>query len=481
MLYCLTKLTSASSPGKHRKIPRSLAKPDGYAHRDALFGTPPYGGSIQQQVIYVDGTLCDPNVNPTGGYPSTGNKPWQPPYILMVDRGDCTFVKKVRNAQRAGAAAVLIADDMCLCSHTECEESSGGTNICEDTEPIMADDGSGSDVSIPSFLLFKEDADPIKEVLTKNQQVRVSMSFSIPAPDSRVEYDMWTTPSDPLSRSILMSFKEAAVALGDEAFFTPHQYIYDGNQAGCHGTDGSNMCFSLCTNNGRYCSTDPDDDLDKGISGADVVKESLRRICIWNNYGEDGVGKEWWDYIDEFMFRCGDPEKPQFFTNEQCISDAMSHAKIDEDQINLCMSESGGLESDNPNTILDDTLNAEMQSGVVLIPSFFVNQAPVRGAPSFSTIFKALCSGYAKGSEPDVCILCATCNDEEQCVKDGVCTSGGGGKLPNAISLPVFAGTLGFLLIAFGILVYVQHQRQQTYMRDHVRGIMVRCQDWCSS
>lgn len=391
----------------------------------------------------------------------------------MVKRGDCTFVKKVRNAQRAGAAAVLIADDMCLCSHEDCEDDSGAKNICEDTEPIMADDGSGSDISIASFLLFKEDADPIIEVLKQNQQVRVSMSFSVPAPDARVEYDMWTTPSDPLSTSILMSFKVAAVALGDEAFFTPHQYIYDGKQAGCQGSDGQNQCFTLCTNNGRYCSTDPDDDLDSGISGADVVQESLRRICIWQKYGEDGVGKQWWDYVDEFMARCGDPQKPSLFTNAQCISDAMTKAKVDEDEINFCMSESGGLEGDNPNTVLDDTLTAELQAGVVLIPSFFINQAPVRGSPTFSTIFRALCSGYAPGSEPDVCTICATCNDEQGCVEQGVCTAGGGGTVNKGVSSSIFVVTLGALLVAFGILLYVQHQRQQRYMRDHVRGIMV--------
>jgi hypothetical protein len=388
-----------------------------------------------------------------------------------VDRGECTFVKKVRNAQRAGAAAVLIADDMCLCSHVECVSDDV---LCEDTEPIMADDGSGADISIPSFLLFKEDSDPIKEVLMKNQAVRVSMAFSLPAPDSRVEYDMWTTPSDPLSRSILMNFKEAAVALGDEAFFTPHMYIYDGLQAGCRGANGENQCFSLCTNNGRYCSTDPDDDLDKGISGADVVKESLRRICIWHKYGFDGVGREWWNYVDEFMFRCSDPANPDFFTNPKCISDAMTHAGIDEDAINFCMEDSNGLEGDLPNAILEDTLVQETKAGVVLIPSFFVNQAPVRGAPSFSTVFRAVCSGYAAGSEPDVCVLCATCHDEVQCVSDGVCTSGGGGTLQTGVvSSTIFMASLAVLVVVFGILSYIQYQRQQAYMHDHVRGIMV--------
>lgn len=243
------------------------------------------------------------------------------------------------------------------------------------------------------------------------------------------------------------------------------------------GSDGQNQCFSLCTNNGRYCSTDPDDDLDRGISGADVVKESLRRICIWKQYGEDGVGREWWDYIDEFLFRCEDASQPEYFTSEQCISDAMAHAGIDKESIELCMSESGGLESDNPNSILDDVLVNEAQAGVVLIPSFFVNSAPVRGAPSFSTVFRALCSGYARGSEPDVCKLCATCSNEQQCVADGECSAGYIGGTPppgGAVSLPFFGATLGIVLIAFGILLVVQHQRQQAYMHEHVRGIMVR-------
>ena len=40
---------------------------------------------------------------------------WKSPFILMVDRGDCTFVTKVRHAQHAGAAGVIVADDICVC------------------------------------------------------------------------------------------------------------------------------------------------------------------------------------------------------------------------------------------------------------------------------------------------------------------------------------------------------------------------------
>ena len=462
-------------------IPKSLSKENGYDHRDALFGIPPYGASIQQQVYYADQNLCDQNVDNTKGYPERPKKngkmePWVSPFILMVDRGDCTFVRKVRNAQRAGAAAVLIADTSCVCAFEDCSPEMTGAP-CEVQEPIMADDGSGSDISIPSFLVFKQDADPIREALKKNTQVRVEMTFSMPSPDARVEYDLWTVPTDITSQPIEKSFKEAAVALGDKALFTPHMFIYNGLRAGCD-QDGVNECFNLCTNNGRYCAIDPDDDLDSGISGADVVTESLRRLCIWKNYGSDGIGKEYWLYVDEFLFRCGNPNKPELFTDETCITDAMDHAGVNKIDIDSCITDSGGLDDDVTNTILEDELSAKDAAGVVIIPTFFVNQAPVRGQLSFATAFKAICAGYAKGSEPEVCAECANCVDEAGCVKEGSCSqyqqglSAVGGA--PAVSVPVFLGAMIGITLVFTLAAYVMHQRQQRHMQAEVRGILAQ-------
>ena len=313
-----------------------MSRPDGYDHRDALFGIPPYGGSIAQQVYYADSDLCDANVNKRKGYPERATNKngemaeWESPYILMVDRGTCTFVQKVRNAQRAGAAGVLIADNTCLCTDATClEKTSLDQAQCEAAEPIMADDGSGSDISIPSFLIFKQDADPIKDVLKQNSQVRVEMKFAVPNPDSRVEYDLWTTPKDVVSREFQKSFLKAAVALGQDAKFTPHMYVYDGVKAGCQGAFGEDECMNLCTNEGKYCTNDPDEDLESGASGADVVAESLRRLCIWQIYGGDGIGKEFWKYSNVFMANCDDPSNFGKFTDKGCIRDSMQMAGVD--------------------------------------------------------------------------------------------------------------------------------------------------------
>mmetsp|Transcript_29013 Transcript_29013/g.32543 ORF Transcript_29013/g.32543 Transcript_29013/m.32543 type:complete len:392 (+) Transcript_29013:214-1389(+) len=353
------------------QLPPDLRVEGGYDHREALFGLPPYGGSIEQNVYYADADLCDGNIDYSlGGFPSRKNDaPWKAPFILMVDRGECTFVKKARNAQKLGAAGVVIADSTCLCIAGDSCISEGDT-YCESKEPVMADDGSGADITIPSFLMFKQDADPIKEVLKADKIVRMQMSWALPRPDDRVEYSMWTTPKEIHSQPLQRQFRHVAKALDSHAQFTPHMYVYDGLFAGCQSPTGENQCFNLCTNNGRYCATDPDDNLDKGISGADVVKESLRRICIWKVYGDDGIGMPWWDYVDEFLYRC---DTDDFFSSEDCVKDCMERANIEYSKVKICMDDAGGLEGDVQNSVLEDELIAREAAGVVILPSFFVS------------------------------------------------------------------------------------------------------------
>ena len=50
----------------------------------------------------------------------------------------------------------------------------------------------GADISISSFLFFKQDADQLKQVLKNDTVVRAEMSWKLPHTNSRVEYDLWT-------------------------------------------------------------------------------------------------------------------------------------------------------------------------------------------------------------------------------------------------------------------------------------------------
>jgi len=247
-------------------------------------------------------------------------------------------------------------------------------------------------------------------------------------------------------------------------------FIYDGIKSGCQGANGQNQCYNLCTNNGRYCATDPDNNLDKGISGADVVLESLRRICIWKHYGEaNGIGTEWWDYVNEFRERC---DTPDFFTNDDCIRDAYKRAKADDRVVDQCIRDSGGTEKDASNAFLDTELDAQQQRGVVILPTAFVNTAALRGALTVVNVFTAICAGYLTGTEPAICTTCSVCPDKATCAKEGKCNmgaiGGGGGRVTYRAYILSMIAVIGALSGA-GILYY---RRSQEEMREQVRGIL---------
>lgn len=77
--------------------------------------------------------------------------------IAIVKRSGCTFVKKVRNAEFAGARLVIIIDD-----------------IVETTDKItMADDGTGSSITVPSIFISEKDGEKLLSLMTfvENQPI----------------------------------------------------------------------------------------------------------------------------------------------------------------------------------------------------------------------------------------------------------------------------------------------------------------------
>eukprot|EP00953_Heterococcus_sp_UTEX-ZZ885_P024786 13527-Heterococcus_DN1.PRE.4 len=394
------------------------------------------------------------------------------------------------------------------------------------------------------------------------------MKWSLPAPDDRVEWSLWTSAIDPAAAPFKRDFKDVAVSMGKHAWFTPYYVLYDGDQYGCrvdtkhcgnlctNAGDGSSTtivlraiyallvahrlgvllhsectlyslpvqlkvvlsiplhvvepgacctkvdcqhCYYCCTTTGRYCNPDPDYDRDSGLSGADVVRETLRqklasaklsppfgaalllssvnahqrswskaviftalalqppRVCLQYaiaaigcrqqspvdintackaraalmHYGGDhapaadqGIGAKWWAYADAFDSKCTAKDKSRdhetmlralksslvkalqsklHFTDKACISQALADAKIDEKLVNKCMVDSGGLEGDISNSILDAELTEKSTKSIVVTPTIYVNNVVERGGIFTASVLSTICVGYSSGTEPDVC------------------------------------------------------------------------------
>lgn len=64
---------------------------------------------------------------------------------------------------------------------------------CHRHEIIIDDDGSGGYVTIPTFIMVKQDAETIiAEVKDRDSIVQMEMSWSVPHSVSKLQYVLWT-------------------------------------------------------------------------------------------------------------------------------------------------------------------------------------------------------------------------------------------------------------------------------------------------
>lgn len=219
--------------------------------------------------------------------------------------------------------------------------------------------------------------------------------------------------------------------------------------------------------------TDPDFDTSTGISGADVVRESLRQKCIWNIYGgesapeaDQGVGEKWWSYVNAFFSSCSVSNEQ--FSDESCILSAMKVAGVDSSKVKMCMEGAGGTENDVENTILKQELSEKNHKAIVIVPTVFVNNVAERGGISTAAVLTTICAGFKSGTEPAVCRCAGELSADlvDSCMHDSPTERGRGMSLGN---------TLFLLLAVAGVITavgYAHYKRSQAHMRDQVRGIL---------
>lgn len=82
--------------------------------------------------------------------------------IIIVERGECTFVDKARKAQEASAVAVIVIDNVPGSSSKE--------------SPMFAMSGDGvKDVTIPVVFIFQKDAEVLHAAIKNNTDLKVGI------------------------------------------------------------------------------------------------------------------------------------------------------------------------------------------------------------------------------------------------------------------------------------------------------------------
>jgi len=257
----------------------------------------------------------------------------------------------------------------------------------------------------------------------------------------------------------IADFKDVVYSLEDKTLFTPHYLIYNGMM---EASDND------CTNDRKYCMFGVD-----GVSGSQLLRETLLQICVWKTGQDINDNLLWWDYVEMFNKDCASQ-----FKNWDGICSATVLKKLAEDKIRSnigenvkkCVFDSGGLDGPG-NSEFDAEINSFTQYGVEWIPSVTINNEKYRGnmlCPNpveiaTCSVFAAICSGFAPETTPKVCLEhrevgCPAGENRDVC---GVC-GGDGSSCSTSAAKSIAVGFIVIIVLVItltcGIALYFRHR-----------------------
>ncbi|KAF7056867.1 hypothetical protein CFC21_064239 [Triticum aestivum] len=374
------------------------------------FGFPQHGGSMTGVVVYPRRNTMACTSFDDFGISLRSRPAGALPVILLVDRGECYYTTKVRNGQKAGAAAVLLVDQITQPLFTvDKSESSQATNDLQD-------------VTIPSALITRSLGNSLKKAIDNVDLVNVSFNWgeSRLYPDERAEYEFWTNSNDECGPKcdsqvdFLKRFKGVAQTLEKKGYtqFTPHYITWHCPES----YQNSKMCRSQCINYGRYCAPDPEQ---HRYDGCDVVVQKLHQLCVFKVAKRTGKPWLWWDYVTHFAIRCSMKEMNY---SKRCADRVIESLGLNQKEVDMCV---GDPSADEENPALkaeqDTQIGKGSHSDITMLPTLVINNRQYRGKLEKGAVLRALCTSFQENNKPSVC------SNEEEDIQTNQCLDNNGG------------------------------------------------------
>ncbi|XP_048528335.1 vacuolar-sorting receptor 1-like isoform X1 [Triticum urartu] len=373
------------------------------------FGFPQHGGSMTGVVVYPRRNTMACTSFDDFGISLRSRPAGALPVILLVDRGECYFTTKVRNGQKAGAAAVLLVDQITQPLFTvDKSESSQATNDLQD-------------VTIPSALITRSLGNSLKKAIDNGDLVNVNFNWgeSRLYPDERAEYEFWTNSNDECGPKcdsqvdFLKRFKGVAQTLEKKGYtqFTPHYITWHCPES----YQNSKMCRSQCINYGRYCAPDPEQ---HRYDGCDVVVQKLHQLCVFKVAKRTGKPWLWWDYVTHFAIRCSMKEMNY---SKRCADRVIESLGLNQKEVDMCV---GDPSADEENPALkaeqDTQIGKGSHSDITMLPTLVINNRQYRGKLEKGAVLRALCASFQENNKPSVC-------SNEEDIQTNQCLDNNGG------------------------------------------------------
>lgn len=195
-----------------------------------------------------------------------------PSKIFIAERGSCTFVNKVRNAERAGASLLVVVD-----SRVE--------NI---TNVIMGDDGTGTGIRIPAMLIGKTDGETLIQFAKQKKGAALGAEFAVKQKSDVVDVEIWYSSNNQRALDFIKEFSGKAAKLEGYVNIKPRFVTWA--CPACQEAFKQDECFS----NGMYCAPNHAKDDFNNYKGNQIIEEDLRQSCLHDILSKKGTEPKWW-------------------------------------------------------------------------------------------------------------------------------------------------------------------------------------------
>ena len=202
--------------------------------------------------------------------------------ILLVKRGQCSFVYKARQAQKIGASMLLVINT--------------DNNI---HNVIMADDGTGSDIYIPVIMIKPSQGQIIEKYLSDHENVRVAVeiNFEKQISDS-VTVRFFFSSSEMRAYTLINNLTSYLNEFGNQVKFEP---IYVTHQHPSY-MDGETKRQMNCVSKGKYCYFPKETTITQ--NGQVILIEDIRQKCLFNSNNSLKRISNYFSYMKAFYDKC---------------------------------------------------------------------------------------------------------------------------------------------------------------------------------
>ena len=308
--------------------------------------------------------------------------------VVLVDKGSCSFPQMAKEVEKIGG-------DMILIINNEPGKISG--------YQVTNDDGRGNEVSIPVAMISYNDGKAIMDYIINHPKQNVYLNIEIGMNQRyKVKIDLFTNILNLETYKFLTEFQSYFYKL--DKYIDMNIYYLTPKLEGLIQSKKQ----SDCLNDGLFCQKNPNTNINKDITGVDLIYESLYHQCLFQR-----SKKSYFKIISQYSEMCLKEEKYSNFCGLDLFNADMREIIMD------CVFNSFG-NSDykkrwkkpevikkkldaiktNTNTILVNNRLKEMQFNINSYPNIYINDIKYDQRFSSMNVFDAICRAFNPKPQP---------------------------------------------------------------------------------